>query len=218
MATMLCFLATDAAVGLDFLKRALGRAVDLSFNMISIDGDTSPNDMVVIFANGLAGNRMLGLGGEGEIEKGFEKALAEVCLHLARGIVRDGEGVTRVFEIAVEGALSEADARLAARTVASSALVKAAVHGCDPNWGRILAAIGRSGASIEESKIDLYLEDMCLMRGGSPLPFDKGRARAILGRDELRFLARLNLGAGSATALGCDLSEEYVRINSEYTT
>ncbi|MCL0029479.1 bifunctional glutamate N-acetyltransferase/amino-acid acetyltransferase ArgJ [Dehalococcoidia bacterium] len=168
MATMLCFLATDAAVQPDYLQTALQRAVDISFNMITVDGDTSPNDTVLLLANGLAGNAVLN--GDSPDADSFQSALDEVCVYLARCIAGDGEGATRLIEVTVEGALSTGDARIAARTIAGSPLVKTAVHGADPNWGRVLAAVGRSGAEVVEPRIDLYLDDLCLVRGGIPLP------------------------------------------------
>lgn len=215
LATLLCFLATDAAVDPDFLQLALKKAVDVSFNMITIDGDTSPNDTVLLLANGLAGNEVIADGLAAEM---FQGALDEICLYLARQVVKGGEGATKLIEVRVEGASSVAEARLAARAIASSPLVKTAVHGCDPNWGRIIAALGRSGSQVEEAKLDLFLADVCLMEKGEPTPFDRERAKAILGQDEVNIRICLNLGDGAATAWGCDLSEEYVKINSEYTT
>jgi len=216
LATLLCFLTTDAAVEPDFLKKALRKAVDVSFNMITIDGDTSPNDSVIILANGVAGNKIIESGGRGA--QGFEKALEEVCIFLAKSIARDGEGATKLIEVTVDGALTAAQARSGARTVVGSPLVKAAVHGSDPNWGRIIAALGRSGVEMTESKIALYLDSLCLIKAGCALPFDHAQARSILDRAEVPIRICLNLGDGMATAWGCDLSEEYVTINSEYTT
>jgi glutamate N-acetyltransferase/amino-acid N-acetyltransferase len=215
MATMLCFIATDALVECGFLQAALQKAVDVSFNVISVDSDTSPNDSVLLLANGLAGNETISFG-NGEI---FQEALTEVCLYLARSIVRDAEGSTKFVEVIVEGARKQAEARQAARAIASSLSVKTAIHGSDPNWGRIIVALGRSGIEIAEDKIELYLDDICVLRGGNPMPFDYERARATLSDDENVVIRLcLNLGDGKATAWGCDLSEEYVTINSEYTT
>jgi len=216
LATLLCFLATDAAIDAGFLERALRRAADLSFNMLTIDGDTSPSDTLLILANGLANNRKIEEGSAAA--KAFQAALNEVCIYLAKCIARDGEGATKLIEVAVEGALSAADARVAARTVACSPLVKAAVHGNDPNWGRIIAALGRSGAEIDGSKIDLFVNSICLMKGGSPHPFDDNEVREAMKGAEVPIKVRLNLGSYAATAWGCDLSEEYVTINSEYRT
>jgi glutamate N-acetyltransferase/amino-acid N-acetyltransferase len=214
LATMLCFLTTDAAVEAHFLQSALRKAVDASFNMVTIDGDTSPSDMVVLLANGLAGADTID-SRNGEL---FQKALDEVCLYLAKCVARDGEGATKLIEVTVDGASTEAEARLAARTIASSPLVKAAIHGNDPNWGRVVAALGRSGAKIDETKIALYLNDFCVMKQGSPVPFDKQKVGSSLASDEVLVRLHLNLGRGKAIAWGCDLSEEYVTINSAYTS
>ena len=216
LATLLCFLTTDAAVEVDFLKVALQKAADVSFNMVSIDGDTSPNDMVLIMANGLARNEPISPGSR---QAGaFQQALDQVCIYLAKSIARDGEGATKLIEVTVSGALTIAEARLAARTVVSSPLVKAAVHGNDPNWGRILAAVGRSGVEVVETKIDLYLGNICIVRGGCPLSFDKEEVVRVLAGAEVPINLQLNLGTATATAWGCDLSEEYVTINSQYMT
>jgi len=216
LATMLCFLTTDAAVDLDFLKLALRKAVDISFNMVSIDGDTSPNDMVLIMANGLAGNEPISQGsGRADV---FQQALDKVCIYLAKSIARDGEGATKLIEVTVNGAISDAEARLAARTVVGSPLVKAAVHGSDPNWGRIIAAVGRSSVEVVETKIDLYIGDIHVVQEGRPLPFSKQSLVRVLDRSEVPISLNLNLGTATATAWGCDLSEEYVTINSQYTT
>ncbi|HEY48925.1 MAG TPA: bifunctional glutamate N-acetyltransferase/amino-acid acetyltransferase ArgJ [Dehalococcoidia bacterium] len=216
LATLLCFLATDAAVEPEFLKEALRKAVDVSFNMVTIDGDTSPNDSVIILANGLSGSEMIESNKPGSEE--FEKALEAVCLSLAKLIAGDGEGATRLIEVNVEGALTVTDARMGARAIAGSSLVKSAVHGSDPNWGRIIAALGRSGVEMTESKTDLYLDNLCLMKGGCPQSFDRAQARAILNGAEVPVRICLNIGDAAATAWGCDLSQEYVTINSEYTT
>ncbi len=216
LATMFCFLTTDAAVELDLLRSALRKAVNVSFNMISVDGDTSPSDMVLIMANALAGNEPISPGsGQADI---FQQALDQVCIYLAKAIARDGEGATRLIEVTVNGAGSAAEARLAARTVVSSPLVKAAVHGADPNWGRIIVAVGRSGVDVVESKIDLYIGDINVLKGGSPLPFNKQEVVKVFQQNEVPISVDLNLGTASATAWGCDLSEEYVTINSQYMT
>ena len=216
MATLLCFLTTDAAVDTEFLKMALKKAVDVSFNMVSIDGDTSPNDTVLIMADGLAGNGPISLGSrQADV---FQQALDRVCVYLAKCIARDGEGATKLIEATVSGATSVAEARLAARTIVGSPLVKAAVHGNDPNWGRIMAALGRSGVEVVESKIDIFIDNTCLVAAGHQLAFDKKKAVEVLQSQEVPIIVQLNLGAANATAWGCDLSEEYVTINSEYTT
>ena len=216
LATMLCFLTTDAAVDLDFLKLALKKAVDISFNMVSIDGDTSTNDTVLVMANGLAGNKPISQ--DSRQASVFQQALDQVCIYLAKSIARDGEGASKLIEVTVSGAPSVAEARLAARTVVGSPLVKTAVYGNDPNWGRIIAAVGRSGVEVVESKIDLYIGGICVVKGGRPLPFDKMSVVEVLKGDEVSITLGLNLGMALATAWGCDLSEEYVVINSQYTT
>jgi glutamate N-acetyltransferase/amino-acid N-acetyltransferase len=209
LATLLCFLTTDAAVELDFAKAALKRAVDASFNMLSIDGDTSPNDMVLLLANGLAGKVS---------PDAFEQALEKVCIYLAKCVAADGEGATRLIEVTVSGARSLAEARLAARTIVSSSLVKAAIHGADPNWGRIMAALGQSGVEVKEAKTDLYIGNIPLVKAGAPLSFNKRGVIKLLEGKEVAIGLKLNLGSASATAWGCDLSEEYVTINSQYMT
>jgi glutamate N-acetyltransferase/amino-acid N-acetyltransferase len=209
LATLLCFITTDAAVELDFAQEALKKAVDISFNMVSIDGDTSPNDMVLLLANGRAGVKA---------PDAFEQALAQVCVYLAKCIAADGEGANRLIEVTVGGARSLAEARLAARTVVGSPLVKAAIHGADPNWGRIMMALGRSGAEVEEAKTELYIGNIPLVKAGVPLPFNQQGVIRLLGGKEVAIRLNLNLGSSSATAWGCDLSEEYVRINSQYMT
>jgi glutamate N-acetyltransferase/amino-acid N-acetyltransferase len=216
MATMLSFLTTDAAIEATFLKEALKKAVDASFHMITVDGDTSTNDTVLLMANGRAGNTPIEKGGE--LAGPFQKALQQVCLYLAKCVAKDGEGATRLIEVQVDGAHSRKDARVAARTIAGSPLVKSAVHGCDPNWGRIIAAAGRSGAELVQEKADVFIGEMCLMKSGVPQAFDKKAASAMMERDEVLLRVDLNLGKSRATAWGCDLSEEYVVINSEYTT
>ena len=216
LATMLCFLTTDAKVDTAFLARALKKAVAISLNMVSIDGDTSPNDMVLIMANGLAANKAIGH--NTELAEAFQQALDRVCAHLAKAIARDGEGATKLIEVSVKGAVTTTQARLAARTVVGSPLVKAAVHGSDPNWGRVLAAAGGSGAQLVESKVDLYFGDTCLVASGRALPFDMERAATALSGCEVSITLNLNLGRARATAWGCDLTQEYVTINSEYTT
>ena len=216
LATMLCFLTTDAAVDIDFLRQALQQAVNVSLNMVSVDGDTSPNDMALVMANGLAGNEPISQGGE--LASTFMQALEKVCIYLAKAIARDGEGASKLIEVTVSGAASVAEARLAARTVVTSPLVKTAVYGNDPNWGRIVAAVGRSGAGVTGSELDLYVGNICLVKAGYPLPFDKEKVVAVLSSSEVLVSVRLNQGTAKATAWGCDLSEAYVTINSRYTT
>jgi len=216
LATFLCFLTTDAAVDQDFLRISLREAVDISFNMVSIDGDTSPNDMVLIMANGLAGSKPISR--EKGQAKAFQQALNQLCIYLAKDIARDGEGASRLVEVTVAGAAGIAEASLAARTIVGSFLVKAAIHGNDPNWGRIIAALGRGGVEVVESKIDLYIGNICLVKAGCPVSFDREEVVRALSGSEVPITLELNLGMATATAWGCDLSQEYVTINSQYTT
>lgn len=215
MATMLAYLTTDAQVDTAFLQETLSEVVDASFNMIDIDGDTSTNDTVLLLANGASGVAVSKGTPEGE---SFAAALLEACTHLAREMVKDGEGATKLIEVTVEGAESVDDARLAARSVASSILVKTAIHGNDPNWGRIMMALGKSGAEMVEKNIALYINDICIMEGGLPVPVFRESLIASMQGTEVRILANLNLGSGTAVGWGCNMSEEFVTFNSAYTT
>ncbi len=216
MATMLGFLTTDAAVELAFLRSALRRAVDVSFNMISVDGDTSPSDTVLLMANGLAKNKAITK--DSPLADTFEQALTQVCIYLAKAIAGDGEGSTRLIEVTVDGATTLTEARLAARTIVGSSLVKTAVYGGDPNWGRIIAALGRSGVEVVESKIDLNIGKVKVLKDGRPLAFREADVIRVFKRREVPISVRLNLGSASATAWGCDLTPDYVKINSQYMT
>ena len=216
MATMLGFLATDAGVDSGFLQDALTYAVNRSFNMITVDGDTSTNDTVIILANGAAGGEQISNGTAGS--ESFREALLQVCVYLAKEIARDGEGATKLIQVDVEGAKNENDARIAAKAVASSTLVKSAVHGGDPNWGRIIAALGYSGAELDEDLIDLYINEVKIMEDGKPIPFFKESVEVAMSGESVAIRLDLKLESGAATAWGCDLSEEYVTFNSAYTT
>jgi glutamate N-acetyltransferase/amino-acid N-acetyltransferase len=216
MATLLCFLTTDAAVEHELLQQALHQAADISFNMVSIDGDTSPSDTLLLLANGMAGNPPISSGSP--LAEPFQQALDRVCIHLAKAVARDGEGATKLLEVTVNGAASKTDATRAARTIVSSPLWKAAVYGRDPNWGRVVAALGRSGAEVEEARLDLCIGDIPVLKGGTPEPYNKPDVIRVLERDEIPVTLELNLGTASATAWGCDLTEKYVIINSQYTT
>ncbi|HJX61056.1 MAG TPA: bifunctional glutamate N-acetyltransferase/amino-acid acetyltransferase ArgJ [Dehalococcoidia bacterium] len=221
MATMLCFIATDAPLDQSYLATCLREAVDASFNMIDVDSDTSTNDTAIVLANGLAGGEPIDAGHP--LAGAFRSALTDCCVRLARAIVADAEGGTKVIECTVEGAASLADARRAAREVVRSLAVKTAVYGCDPNWGRILAAVGNSGAAMSEEKAVISIsapESGCVYvyRQGAPLPFDEAQARACLAAPEVHLRVELGLGEGVATAWGSDITEEYVRLNSAYTT
>jgi glutamate N-acetyltransferase/amino-acid N-acetyltransferase len=217
MATMFGFLTTDAKVGLEFLRGAIRRAADVTFNMISVDGDMSPSDTVIIMANGLAKNQVI-TDEDSPLAEVFELALTQVCLYLAKSIARDGEGATRLIEATVEGAVTISDARVAARSIVGSSLVKTAVYGGDPNWGRIVAAVGRSGAEVKESNIDVEIGQVKVLKSGRPLDYDEADVIAVFRESEVPIKVNLNLGEESATAWGCDLTPEYVKINSEYMT
>ncbi len=215
MATMLCFISTDALVDKDFLQIALSNAIDNSFNLIDVDGDTSTNDSVFLLASGSANRKCI----DSPSGEEFQKALNEVCIRLAKLMVHDAEGVTKFIEVTVKGAISLSDARNAARAICSSSLVKTAAYGNDPNWGRILVAMGMTEIELEESRIDIYIDDICVFMQGHPIAFDKEYLRVIMANDEdLRIVVCLNIGTKEATAWGSDLSEEYVRINSAYST
>jgi len=216
MATMLAFMTTDAAVEKDFLRQVLSDVVDVSFNQIDVDGDTSTNDTVLLLANGAAGNSPLNSGHPDAEE--FRQAVADVARHLAREIARDGEGATRLIEVSVEGAISDQEARRAARSVASSLLVKTAVHGRDPNWGRIMMAVGKTEIALDESKMQIFVNDIQIVAGGTAIPFYTQSVVAALGEPEVYLRVALNIGSGSGVAWGCDLTEEYVVFNSAYTT
>ena len=215
MATMLCFITTDAEADPSFLRAALKDAVAGSFNMISVDGDTSTNDTCILLANGASGVTLDGCGPESAL---FQQALDVVVQHLARAIVADGEGAERTMRVEVRGARSDRDARLAARAVASSSLTKAALHGGDPNWGRILCAVGYSAAELDPTRVELRVGDVALVRDGTPLDFDQTAASAAMRADEVEILVDLHEGSGKAVAWGCELTEAYVVENSAYTT
>jgi glutamate N-acetyltransferase/amino-acid N-acetyltransferase len=213
---MLAFLTTDAPVERAFLENSLRRAAEASFEMITVDGDTSPNDTLLILANGAGGGPTLREGVEGAAQ--FSEAVAQVCVELAKAMARDGEGATKLIEVKVVGAKSLKDARAAARTVAGSPLVKSAVYGNDPNWGRVLAAVARSGAEVDESAISLFWQGVCVFQRGRVPAYDEEALSAATKSDEVRIRVDLGMGGARAIAWGCDLTEEYVRINSEYTT
>ena len=200
MATMLAFVTTDANVEPDFLKTTLTNVANKSFNMLSVDGDTSTNDSVLVLANGLAGNDQISAGSPDSST--FQEALSEVCIYLTRELARDGEGASRLIVVEVAGAASQEDAQNAARSVSSSNLVKAAVTGSDPNWGRVMMALGKSGAQADETKIDLFVNGVCIMESGSPIPFHKEAVVSLMRGPEVTFRLQLNLGSGEATAWG----------------
>jgi glutamate N-acetyltransferase / amino-acid N-acetyltransferase len=216
MATMLAFIGTDAALDEGFARAALKRAVDVSFNMITVDGDTSTNDSCFLLANGLSGAATLS---DGSAEAAhFEAALEAVCIDLARKMAADGEGAQKLLQVDVTGAASIDDARRAARAVAGSSLVKTALHGEDPNWGRIFAAVGYSGAQVDPLRASLWIGDVPIAHNGVATGASRDDARAQMAGDEVHYRVDLGLGSGSARAWGCDLTEAYVVENSAYTT
>lgn len=221
MATMLCFMTTDAPVEQAFLQSALKQAVDVSFNMVDIDNDTSTNDMAVVLANGLAGGAPITAGHPDA--DAFQKALTLVCTSMARKMVTDAEGGTKVIETKVHGATSPQEARKAAREIVSSVGVKTAIYGEDPNWGRILAAIGNSGATFDMEKTQLFLKhpdghEVLLFADGAPQKYEVSEAKACLKPADVNIRIDLGLGSAEATAWGSDMTEEFVRLNSQYTT
>jgi glutamate N-acetyltransferase / amino-acid N-acetyltransferase len=209
MATMLAFIATDAVLDAAFAQSCLKRVVDQTFNMLTVDGDTSTNDSCFLLANGLAGP---------VDEASFEAGLLEVCTDLARKMARDGEGADKLIQVDVTGAASDADARLAARAVVGSSLLKAAVHGQDPNWGRVFAAVGYSGAQVDPLRAALWVGSVQVARDGMATDFARADAQAQMAGEEVTFRVDLGLGTATARAWGCDLTEGYVLENSAYTT
>ncbi len=220
MATMLIFVTTDAAISPAMLQKALSADVKDSFNMVSVDGDTSTNDMVCVLANGLAGNSEITE--RGKDFTAFRKALNKVTTNLCRKIAKDGEGATKLLECKVTGAKTKQAAKTVAKSVIKSSLFKAAMFGADANWGRVLCAIGYAGANVDVSKVDVDFKSRAgvleVCRGGSGIPFSEDEAKNILSQDEIEVLIRLNDGNGKATAWGCDLTYDYVKINGDYRT
>jgi glutamate N-acetyltransferase/amino-acid N-acetyltransferase len=215
MGTMLAFLTTDAAVRPACLQETLRRATDRTFNRVTVDGDTSPSDMALLLANGAAGNRPLTL--DSPDYPAFAGAVEAVARRLAKDIARDGEGATRLVEVVVEGAADEKTAAALAKSVVGSSLVKAAVFGEDANWGRVLTAIGYAGVPFDPDGLELWFGPVKVFEG-APVPHETAEANAALASGEVRITARLNAGKASASAWGCDLSYEYVRINGSYRT
>jgi glutamate N-acetyltransferase/amino-acid N-acetyltransferase len=217
MATMLAFVTTDALVTPAVLQVATRRAVDRSFHRISVDGDTSTNDMVAVLANGQAGNPVIdSVGGPGY--DAFYQALEHVLVTLSKMIVMDGEGATKFVEIRVTGAPSEAEAAQVARTVANSSLVKTALNGEDANWGRILAAMGRSGITFDPALVEIDFGDVPILRRDYRIDFSEELAKEVLARREIAITIRMNCGEAAAIFWTCDLSKEYVAINANYRT
>lgn len=220
MATMLVFITTDVKISADMLNKALKSDIQETFNMISIDGDTSTNDMVTVLANGKAGN--LEITAEGEEFDVFMKALNTVNVYLCRMIAADGEGATKLLECAVTGAKTKNDAKTVAKSVICSSLLKAAMFGADANWGRVLCAIGYSGANVDVNKIDVAFKsskgEILVCKNGSGVAFSEEIAKEILLEKEIVINVSLNDGEFSSSAWGCDLTYDYVKINGDYRT
>ncbi len=220
MATMLVFITTDCAISSELLSRALSSDIQSTFNMVSVDGDTSTNDMVCVLANGKAGNAEITA--EGEEFNIFMKALNTVTVHLCRMIAGDGEGATKLLECRVTGAADDQTAKTVAKSIICSSLTKAAMFGADANWGRVLCAIGYSGAEVDVNKVDVSFisakGEIPVCKGGAGIDFSEEKAKEILLEKEIVISVGLNSGDASATAWGCDLTYEYVKINGDYRT
>lgn len=216
MATMLSFITTDAPVTRSFLQKALKVAVDASFNMIDIDGDQSTNDTVIVLANGKAGGTEIH--GSTPAGEDFQEALTYVCVELAKKLARDGEGATHLIEVTVEGARTLEEARLAARTIVASLLVKAMIYGRDPNWGRIMMALGNSDIEFQESDVDIFVNEIHIVHEGMSIAYLKDSVVSSMSEEEVRLRVRVGQGVASAVAWGCDLTEGYVIENSAYST
>ncbi|MNI41951.1 Arginine biosynthesis bifunctional protein ArgJ [compost metagenome] len=216
MATMLAFVTTDAVIEPKALQGLLGATTDLTFNMITVDGDTSTNDMLIAMASGLAGNEALAPGHPDW--EAFAAGFEHVCQTLAKAIARDGEGATRLVEVQIINAISDESARAIAKTIVGSSLVKSAVFGADANWGRIIAAVGRAGQPVNPYTVDIKLGDIAVLTASRPIPFDEDEALTYLQGDTVTIHVNLHNGTGAATAWGCDLTYDYVRINAAYRT
>ena len=220
MGTMLCYLTTDAAITKDMLQKALKEVCDISFNRISVDGDTSTNDSLIILANGMAGNELIAA--ENDSYQAFKEALKALCIELARQMAKDGEGATHLITCTVSNALDEKRAEILAKSVIRSPLTKAAIFGCDANWGRVLCALGYSGEEFNPEKVDISFAStagtIAVCEHGKGLPFDEAKALAILKEPEVIILADMHEGTAAATCWGCDLTYDYVKINGDYRT
>ncbi len=216
MATMLAFLTTDAPVEQAFLQQCLSRAVDLSFNLVSVDGDTSPSDTAILLANGLAGGETIREGTPYAAE--FALAVETLCIYLAKEIARDGEGATRLMEVSVRGAASVHEARQLVRELTTSYLLKSAVYGADPNWGRIVAVVGRSPVAVSEPRMTVTLCGHRVFEDERPTEFDPARVASDMQGDTVSIEVDLGVGDGMANGWGCDLTEDYVKINADYHT
>jgi glutamate N-acetyltransferase/amino-acid N-acetyltransferase len=215
MATMLCYLTTDAAIEYEWMRAEVKAAVDESFNMMAMDGDMSTNDTCILFANGLAGNTPINA--QHPEANTFREALRQVTTYLAREMARDGEGATRLMTVHVRGAQHKADAIRAARSITLSPLWQCALAGGDPNWGRIVAALGASGCELNQATYDISIGDVQVMKHGMAAQYDQGTARQVMAQAEVTITIDLHIGEGRATAWGCDLTHGYIDENTLYT-
>ncbi len=217
MATMFCFITTDASISLNTLRSCIKKSVEHSFNQITVDGHMSTSDMVVILANGMAHNRTL-TSKSGNALVSFQKALDYVTLHMAKAIVKDGEGATKFIQVEVNKAKTESDAKEIARRVAESPLVKTAINGEDPNWGRIISAAGYAGVTLNESRLCLSVNKIMIYKNGLPVTPIPKKLLSEMKKDEIKIQLYLGMGEKSTTLWTCDLSKEYIKINAEYHT
>jgi glutamate N-acetyltransferase/amino-acid N-acetyltransferase len=226
LGTMLCFITSDVAIEAQALDKALRQAVKRSFNRLTVDGDTSTNDTVLVMANGRAGNSIIKE--KSDDYQVFTEALDYVCKTLAAKMARDGEGASKLITVEVEGAANEDEAAILARSVAGSSLVKAAMFGADANWGRVLCALGYAGVDFDPARVSVSFkaaneggeesESIRVFREGLPLNFDEDAAKALLSKDQVTIMVTMGNGPGRAEAWGCDLSYDYVKINGDYRT
>lgn len=218
MCTMLAYVTTDAAISPELLQKVLSEIVVDTFNMISVDGDTSTNDTLLVLANGMAGNTQIVT--EGSDYDRFYEALCVVCTFLAKEMAADGEGATKLIESVVEGADTKEHARILAKSVVCSSLTKAAMYGCDANWGRELCALGYSGVQFDPMKVEMYFQGggrtMLIFKDGAGVDYSEEEASKLLANDYVQIISKMNMGTESATAWGCDLTYDYVKINADY--
>lgn len=218
MATMLGFITTDVNITQEMLQKALKKCIDTSFNMITVDGDTSTNDSVLVLANGLAGNKLID--SEGEAFDTFCNTLFEVCKYIAVSIAKDGEGATKLLEVNLKGAKSFEDGKCIAKSILTSNLVKTAFFGADANWGRVFCAMGYSGVDFDANKVNISFESIAghieLLEGGLPVRFSEEKAKKVLQEKEIKIMVTMGEGDAEVTAWGCDLSYDYVKINGDY--
>jgi len=218
MATMLAFVTTDVHITQPMLQKALKQAIDTTFNMITVDGDSSTNDSVIVLANGKAGNPVID--SEGEAFDKFYNSLYEVCKYIALSVVRDGEGATKLLEVQLEGAASFEDGKALAKSILTSSLVKTAFFGEDANWGRIFCAMGYAGIDFDPNKVDIAIESgagyVSMLKQGLPIPFSEAKAKEVLQESEITIIVTMGEGEQRVTAWGCDLSYDYVKINGDY--